>query len=358
MSITRTFTMVARDLRLGPRSPIIMGVIVVPLVMTFMMQVVYLRVLSPAFGRPRLAIADLGNSQVTAQLERMDTISVTRARDAEGVERLVRSFDADAGLVLPEGFDEAVRAGARPRLGVHVAGESLMSNRILLAVTTIDLIRDVEDGTAPVDVVLHTIGDREALPIAQILVLFMSVFVLILLGMFVPAFMLVQERSTGTLGAVLVTPATMSDVLAAKALLGVMMAVPMALLTLILNGAMPAQTLGVTATLVVAGAMCVEIGLLYGTVAKDAETLFTLMKTLNIIILLPMVFYVFPDWPRWIGPVFPTFWFIDPLYRIALEGATFADVWTDLAIACVIVAVLALPVALLGRRMAAKLAAA
>ena len=358
MSIGRTFTMVARDLRLGPRSPILVGVVAVPLVMTFMVQVVFLRIFNPALGRPRLGVADLGRSEMTARVEEMESITVTRARDADELERLVRAFDVDAGIVLPAGFDEAVRGGRRPRLGVFVAGESLMSNRIMLAVTAIDLIREVEDGTAPVEVVVHSVGDRGALPILQILVLLMVVFVLVLLGMFVPAFMLVQEREAGTLSAVLVTPVTMSEVLASKALLGVMMAVPMAVLTLIMNAAMPENALAVVATLVVAAVMSVEVGLLYGTVAKDAETMFTLMKTLNAIFILPMVFYVFPDWPQWIAMIFPTYWFIDPLYRIALQGATFADVWTDLAIACVICAALVVPVVLLGRRMSTKLAGA
>ena len=60
--------------------------------------------------------------------------------------------DLDAGLVLPLGFDEAVQAGEQPELQFFVGGESLASNRLILAVTTLDAVRAVEGTTPPVDV--------------------------------------------------------------------------------------------------------------------------------------------------------------------------------------------------------------
>ena len=66
------------------------------------------------------------------------------------------------------------------------------------------------------------------------------------------------------------------------------------------------------------------VGLIYGTVAKDIKTLFTLIKTLNIILLAPVIFYIFPDWPQWIAKIFPTYWVLNPIFEIATKNANLA----------------------------------
>ena len=71
----------------------------------------------------------------------------------------VEAHDLDAGIVLQAGFDEAVRNGSRPLLEFYVGGESLASNRLILAVTTLDAVRTVEGATPPVDVVIVSTGD-------------------------------------------------------------------------------------------------------------------------------------------------------------------------------------------------------
>ena len=105
MSIARILTMVVRDLRLGPRSPVFLGMIAVPLVMTFMVQVVLMRVHSPELGNPRLGVADAGRSEMTARLGGLESIQVKRARSPADLARLVRGFDVDV-FEGSEGFVE------------------------------------------------------------------------------------------------------------------------------------------------------------------------------------------------------------------------------------------------------------
>jgi len=42
------------------------------------------------------------------------------------------------------------------------------------------------------------------------------------------------------------------------------------------------------------------------------------MKSLNIILFAPAIFYVFPDWPQWIAQLFPTYWVINPIFALAI----------------------------------------
>lgn len=71
-----------------------------------------------------------------------------------------------------------------------------------------------------------------------------------------------------------------------------------------------------------------------------------------------MVFYLFPDWPQWIAKIFPTYWLINPIFQIAVKDRGLADVGLDLGVALGIIAVLILPIIMLGRRMQPRIASA
>jgi len=353
VNIARTLKLVARDLKSGPRSSVFLFAILMPLLITFMLKVVFFSLLSP---KPRLAITDLGRSEITAALEKNQGITLIHAATADRLREMVRRNDADAGIVLEEIFDAAVRAGERPRLEFYISGESLASNRILLAVTALDLVRAVEGQNDPVEVVLNKSKEEKAPPISVRIIPAILIIVMGVTGVFVPAFMLVNERERQTLHALLVTPVRMSEVLMSKALIGFFMVITMSCLTLALNRALGGEVLGLLLSVVVAAVMCVEVGLIYGTTAKDGKTLYTLIKSLNILLMGPVVFYLFPNWPQWIAKLFPTYWFIDPLYRISMQGASLTEVKSDLFIAFLICTALAPPIWILGKRLQVKLA--
>jgi ABC-2 type transport system permease protein len=70
-----------------------------------------------------------------------------------------------------------------------------------------------------------------------------------------------------------------------------------------------------------------------------------------------VIFYLFPEWPQWIARIFPTYWFIDPLYRVALQGDGLGDVWWELLVALGLTLAALAAVVALARRMEARLAA-
>jgi ABC-2 type transport system permease protein len=85
--------------------------------------------------------------------------------------------------------------------------------------------------------------------------------------------------------------------------------------------------------------------------------LFALIKGTGFLIVGPVIFYLFPEWPQWIARVFPTYWFIDPLYRVALQGDGLGEVWWELLIALALTLAALGAVVALARRMEARLAA-
>jgi ABC-2 type transport system permease protein len=76
---------------------------------------------------------------------------------------------------------------------------------------------------------------------------------------------------------------------------------------------------------------------------------------LNLFLLAPVIFYIFPDWPQWIARIFPTYWLINPIFEIAVKNAGLADVGLDLVVAIGICALLLIPVSALKRRIQANL---
>ncbi len=352
MSTTRVIDIVRKDLRLGPRSPIFLWVLVLPLLITLLLQLAFGSLFDP---EPRLGIVDLGDSEITTAALALEGLEVSLIDDEESLRRMVEDNDLDGGLVLPVGFDERVRSGEQPTLQFYVGGESLASDRIVLSVTTLDLVREVEGSTPPVDVQLVSFGE-EGLPISLRLVPAIVMYALVVAAVFLPSFSLADEREKGTVRALAVSPATLSEVVTAKGILGFLLAIPMAIFTLWLNGALDVDPLPLLVVLVVGGVMMVEVGLIYGTASKNVTGVFTLIKGTAVLLLGPTIFYIFPDWPQWIAKIFPTYWVINPIFEVTVDRAGLGDVIGELLIGVGVIALLVPPLIGLTRRMGRQLA--
>lgn len=353
MSLTRTLKVLRKDLSLGPRSPFFLYAIVLPFVLTLVLQFAFGSLFNP---RPRLGIVDRGASAITAAVEGMKGIDLTLLTDGEELKAMVEANDLDAGLILPTGFDEAVKGGEKPDLQFFISGESYAANRVVLSVTAIDLIREVEGGEAPVVVEVVSFGEA-GLPISIRLVPVIVFYALVMAGVFVPGSNLVEEKERGTLMAMLVTPVSTADVLAAKWLLGTAFATVMAAITLVLNQALGSNWLEVLVVVFVAGALSSMIGLLIGVFAKDSTVMFGIVKGLGIFLFAPTIFYIFPNWPQWIAKLFPLYWIIEPIWQVSIMGGSLSGVWTELTVAIGITIALVPLIALVARKMQAQMAA-
>lgn len=352
MSTTRVLDIVRKDLRLGPRSPIFLWVLVLPLLITLVLQLAFGSLFDPS---PRLGIVDMGDSGITSVAGSLDGLEVSFVDDAATLRAMVEAHDLDGGLVLPAGFDEQVRAGVRPDLQLFVSGQSLASDRIVLAVTALDLVRGVEGSIPPVDVEVVSFGE-DLLPIPLRLVPAIVMYAFVVAAVFLPSFSLADEREKGTVRALAVSPARLSEVVMAKGILGFLLAIPMAIFTLWLNGVLDVDPVPLLAALVVGGVMMVEVGLIYGTASKDVSGVFTLIKGTAILLLGPTIFYIFPDWPQWIARIFPTYWVINPIFEVTVDGAGLGDVAGELLVGIGVIVLLAFPVIRLTRRMGRQLA--
>jgi ABC-2 type transport system permease protein len=330
MSLKRSWYVFGRELRLSPRSPLVFFAIAMPLIMTFLISSVFGSLFE---ANPRLGIVDQGNSGVTAAALQLEGVDAVVVADVATLQERVESHDLDAGLVLSASFDADLAAGGQPDLEFYVSGSSLASNRVILAITATDLIRGVSGEEPPVTVVVTPVGDQDYVPIGDRLLPTMVFYAVMVAALFLPAASLVDEREKRTLDAVLVTPTRMSDVLIGKGAFAVLLAVIMGLATLALNGAFAGQFWTMALILFIGSVMMALVGMALGLWARDVTTMYTAIKAGGILIFLPVIFVLFPGLPQWIPKLIPTYYFLQPIYDIAIHGDSFADVVPELLVA-------------------------
>ena len=355
MKIRTTLQIFARDVAMGPRTMMALWLIIFPLMITFVISLVFGDLIDPS---PRLGIVDFGSSSIPAAIQAEGNIDLMLVTDPAALRRLVETNDLDAGLILESGFDAAVGSGAMPELQFFVGGESLASSRIVLVVTTIDLVRGLAGEPAPVTVVTEVLGDGANVPLQQRLVPMLVLLSVALAGIVLPAASLIQEKTTHTIDAVLITPAQVGDFFVAKGMVGFLLALGVGVITLLINGGFTAYVGGNLLAIGVGAIMSVQIGLILGAAIKDIQTMFTVWKGGAIVLFAPAVLFLFPGVPGWIARIFPTYYFLGPLYEMTVNAAPLADVALDLVIGLgvsIALAVLAGRVALrMERRLAAE----
>ena len=340
MSLSRVWKLFSKEFTLGPRRPFFLWAVMVPIAFTLIIQVAFGALFEP---KPRLGIVDEGESAITRAFMDMEGIRLTLLEDAAELKLQVENNDLDAGLVLPSGIDQAIRTGQRPELEFYIGGQSTAPDRIMISVTAIDLVREVE-GLEPIVEIESVPLGREGLPLSLRLVPVIVFYALVMAGIWVPASSLVEEKERGTLTALLVTPVRFSEVLLAKWTLGFIFTLFIAAATLLLNRAFGPRPLDVLVVLAVAAALNAVIGVLVGLYSRTSVMMFTLIKGAGIFLFAPVIFYIFPEWHQWIAKIFPLYWVIEPIWQVSILGAPLREVTLELAVAAALTLALVLAV--------------
>jgi ABC-2 type transport system permease protein len=327
--------------------------ILLPVILSFLISAVFGGLLDPD---PRLGIVDEGTSAVTVAAKELEGIAVSIVDNADDLRDQVTDHDFDAGLVLAADFDQQLQGGGEAELDFYVSGSTLASNRIVLAMAASELVNDVAGEEPPVAVSIVPVGDEDFVPIGDRLLPIVIFYAVVIAALFLPASSILDEREKHTLDAILVTPTRMSEVLVGKGLLGVIMGVSLGLVSLALNQALANRPFEVMLFLLVGSIMMAELGLILGSLVKDANSLYTAIKGAGVFIALPVIFIIWPTLPQWIPKLTPTYYFLQPVYDIAIGGMTIADFGLELAVACLLCLVLAPLVLRVGRRAEIRLA--
>lgn len=351
VNLRRVGGLLAKDLRLGPRSPLVLWALVLPIALTLLLRGVFGGLLDPD---PRLGIAAEGSSAVVGLAQEFDGVEVRLYPGGEALKAGVANGHVDAGIALPAGFDAAVRRGDQPPLDLWVSGQSGATARGTVIAAILGVMREVSAAAPPVEVEVVSLGES-GLPIDVRLLPLLVIIAVAIAGGMVPAASLVEEKEKRTLQALLVSPASTGEVLLAKGLLGWLLAMAAGVVTLAMNSAFGAEPLATLLAIAIGAVMMAEIGLLLGCWAPDTNTLFAAWKAGALLLLFPVVFFVWPDLPEWIARLGPTYYFLQPLFAVSVKDAGLADVAAHLAVAVGICLALVPAVAATGKWLERRL---
>lgn len=278
--------------------------------------------------------------------------------DAGALEAAVDAGDeVQAGLVIPAGFAAELASGTTPTVTLIIPAGLPPQFEAMLRSAVSELGYALSNTPAPVDLATSTtivgtdrVGDQLSLaeqmrPLLLIVVLMMEVFAL--------ATLVAGEISERTAVAILATPATAGQLIAAKMLFGTVLAFSEAVLVGILIGAFGTSPLLILVALLLGSIVVTGLGLLAGSFGRDFMDTLILGILFMIPLMIPAMAALFPgSGPDWVQ-FLPTYGVVHVVVGASAGTLTWGDAAVPLvALAVWGVALAALGAATLNRRVA------
>lgn len=334
---TRIVTAIARkDLVDAIRNRYLLVALLTPLLVAILF-----RVLLPGINSMNnftIVVHDPGKSSLVAQLRTIPQIKLVEAGSADAVPGEVEKVKAVGGLVVPTNFDADVAAGKQPELTIFVNNKTnsieQATFRHLLEQQVLSLVeRPVPAHLVWIDLAKELrakAGDglnlnRMMLPLLLLLAFGMT-------GALVVPLLLVEEKEKRTLDFLLTSPASLTEIIAGKALTGVVYSVLIAGVLLALNHKMIGNWPLTLLTILLGLLFVVAIGLFMGSLLQNTMQVNTWASLVLLVILAPS----FPA--PGLAPALetamrfiPTYYFIDAL-KLSLAGTVSLRLWASLAV--------------------------
>lgn len=348
MSIRRVAILLGKDFKYGSKGFVFIMAIVAPLLISLVLNLVFGTFFSQT---AKLGINDQGNSQLVDLVSASDSVQTRTYASADDLMGAVEAGAVDMGVTLPENLDEDALSGNSIVLPAYVWGESLAKNRGILLATINSAVRQLAGQEVPVHIETTTLGDAQSVPWSDRLLPLVLLYAVTIGGIMVPASLMVDEKQKHTLTALAITPATLGDILAAKGLVGVILALVMSIVILLMNQAFGVQTGLLMIVLGLGAVLAALFGLVLGALIKDINTLFATIKGIGILLYAPVFVYMFPQIPQWIGRIFPTYYIVQPVVEISQQGGAWSDIVFEVSILAGLIVLMLVLTPLVARRL-------
>ncbi len=281
-------------------------------------------------------------------------LAIERVASEDVVRQAVSDGRFIAGISLPADILARLLAGDRPTVRLFFAADTPQEAKDAVAAILQELGYRMTGRSLPIEVSEEVLGPDLAgtpLPPRVRLRPLLAVMLLMMETMGL-ATLISEEIERRTIHALLVTPATVADVFAAKGIAGMSLAFGQAALFMGIVGGLSQQPLVVLAALFLGAVLVIAAGFLIGAVAKDMLSVLGWSMPVIIILLIPSIGVAVPgSVTGWIRTL-PTYYLVDAVHRASSFGAGWETVWQNLLILAGFDLVLAwLGVVFLRRRM-------
>ncbi len=182
----------------------------------------------------------------------------------------------------------------------------------------------------------------------------MLAILMLMLGSIALAGLVAAEIEKRTVTAILVTPARVADLLAAKAITGTLIGSVQGLLFLVCTWSVGGNVLVVVLLMLLGALMMASLGLLAGAAGKDFMTTMFLTIALILPMVVPTFAVLFPGrTPLWIQ-LMPAWGFVESMVGVLGYGRSPAELWLPIGLTVVwTIALLAVALMVLRRRVVA-----
>jgi len=348
MSIRRVAILLGKDFKYGSKGFVFIMAIVAPILISLVLNLVFGTFFSQT---AKLGINDQGDSLLVNIVSASDSVQTRTYASADDLMRAVEAGAVDMGVSLPENFDEDALSGNSIVLPAYVWGESLAKNRGILLASINSAVRQLAGQEVPVHIETTTLGDAQSVPWSDRLLPLVLLYAVTIGGIMVPASLMVDEKQKHTLTALAITPTTLGDILAAKGLMGVILALVMSIVILLMNQAFGVQTGLLMIVLGLGAVLAALFGLVLGALVKEINTLFATIKGIGILLYAPVFVYMFPQIPQWIGKIFPTYYIVQPVVEISQQGGAWSDIVFEVSILAGLIVLMLVLTPLAARRL-------
>jgi ABC-2 type transport system permease protein len=263
-------------------------------------------------------------------------LEITSYRSADRLEEAIADGTEMAGLSFPEGFLQDAAAGQPTTVRVLLAGEAPEGLRPTLSGAVREIAFAIAGDQPPVtlpaleEMVLG--ADRSGAPLSirdQLRPLL--IFIVLLMEMFALASLVAVELSQRTITAVLVTPARVSDLLAAKTVLGAGLAFGQALLIALVTGTLAHAPGIILLTLLLGAVLATGFGLIAGASGGDFVAIVFISVLFFVPLAIPAFAVLFPGSPALWIQLLPSYGLVEVLVRTAGYGEGWSEAWPYLA---------------------------
>jgi ABC-2 type transport system permease protein len=248
-------------------------------------------------GLPVMLVYDAGESQLLPALKRSPSLNVYTGYTSQGqLERKLAGGDIpELALTIPPGFDQSLGRGEPPPIEGHVQHWVSDSDAAQLKAQAEQEITRLAGQPVTIHLEGNLVyptpdsGGRSFLTSLAILI------AVILIGLGVAPHLLLEEKQTRTMEALLVSPARSSHLVIAKALAGLFYCLLAAIVVLALNANLVLHWGLAIAAVILSCLFAVSVGLLLGSLVGARQVLPVWSMVALTVLLLPLFLAIMKD---------------------------------------------------------------
>src|SRR6185369_12939898 len=275
---------------------------------------------------------------LVAELRKRPQVTVVEAASANATAGEVEKRKAIGGLIVPAGFDADLAASKQPELTVYVNNAKTVFEQAAFRRLLDQTVRSFAKQPEPVSLVWIDI-DKDVsqqtprgTSLDQLLLPLLLILTLGMIGVFVVPLLIVEEKEKRTLDFLLSSPASLKEIIAGKALTGVVYTFLIAGLLLIVNRQFVGNWLWTSVTIVLGLVFVVAIGLLLGSFLNNTMQVNTWASSVLLLLLAPS----FPSLglPAFLDTALrfvPTYYLSEAL-KLSLGGSGLSRIWGHLTV--------------------------